>query len=337
MATNRTAKGNIVIQYLESNPTMPSLTMAKLIMSKHPLEFKDTEAIRTLIRVYRGASGDKMRLDMDTKDYYDQNKNKNFLLSIPEPESEDIKPYKLPLINNNIGVFGDFHIPHHRKKPIELAVNYFKEQNVNTLILNGDILDNTPFTRHDGKRPSAADVRKWFDQAEYFFEYLRNEFPDAMIIWLEGNHDYWYRRWMNQHAALLDADPYFSLQERLHIDEYKIKFIDQTQYLMAGKLSVCHGHQLGGKFGVGVMPARTVYLKTKRSMVINHVHVETSYTEPDLHGDIVTCWSIACMCTLTPEYQPFGGKACHGFGHVKVEKGGDFNMKNFRVHKNKIL
>lgn len=328
MPTVNPSASKIVIKYLEVFTEMPSNTLAKKIFSENPMDFKDSEAARSIIRNYRNANGSTV---VNDKRFYGTGK-----YTIPKEESEDFLPYKLPTSCNNIGIISDLHIPNHRAKPLEAAYDYFHNNNVNTVIINGDLLDNTPFTRHDGKRPSASDVRRWFDQSEYYLEGLRDAFPTQSIFWTEGNHDYWYRRWMNQHAWQLDDDPYFSLQERLHIDEYKVKFIPQTQYVLAGKLAICHGHQLAGRFGVGVAPARNIWNKTKKSVLISHVHKSDSYTETDLSGEIYTCYTTGCLCTLTPEYQPFAGKANHGFSHVQVEKSGEYNVTNLRVSKGKI-
>lgn len=335
-----TAKGKLVITYLDKYPEMPSLTLAKLIYAENPLEFATAEEVRGLIRSYRGANGQRTGSApfLAGGKYVRKIDDKNLApYKLPDADDEDIKPFVLPLAHNNIGIISDLHIPHHRNNIIDIACNYFISNSCNTIILNGDILDNTPFTRHDGKRPSASQVRTWFDKAELFFEWLRDMFPSAAIYWTEGNHDFWYRRWMMQHAWQLDEDPYFSLQQRLHIDDYSIKFIPQNQYILAGKLGVCHGHMLMGKFGSGVAPARTVYMKTKKSMLIGHVHTTNEYTETDLEGDITTCYSTGCGCTLTPEYQPMGGRANYGFAHAVIHADKHFSVKNYRIHNGKIL
>lgn len=330
-----TAKGKIVLQYLDRYPTMPSLTMAKLIFKNLPLEFTGTEEARTIIRYYRGSTGDYNRKKVLNKKHLTGNVYNPFSAIVSD--SEDFEPYVLSNKDNNIGIISDLHIPNHRLEPIEIAVKKLKEEKVNTIIINGDLLDNTPFTRHEGKRPSASEVRRWFDLSEMFLEFLRDQFQNCRILWAEGNHDYWYRRWMNQHAWQLDDDPYFSLQERLHLEEYKIEFVPQSQYIMAGKLSIAHGHHVIKGIIAPVNAARGVYTKAKKSMLIGHVHVESSHTETDLHGDIVTTFSTGCLCTLTPEYQPMASKACHGFAHVLTDDDGNFIVKNYRIHKGKLL
>jgi predicted phosphodiesterase len=337
-----TAKGKIVQQYLERYPQMPNLTLAKKIFKDKPLLFASIETIRTLIRAYKGVSGEKNRLDNygGGKHYKDKPDNGNINFSpykLPEPLSEDYKPFKLPKTCSSIGIFGDFHIPNHRIKPITLALDYFKANAVDTIILNGDVLDNTPFTRHDHKTPSPVEVRDWFDMVELFFTTLRKEFPKAKIYWCEGNHDAWYSRWMREHAWQLEEDPYFSLQERLHIKKHRIEFIPQTRFVLAGKLVVVHGHHLVKGIIAPVNAARGVFNRAKVSAIISHVHVTSEHTETNLLGHTITDWSLGCMCTLTPDYQPMGGKANFGFAHVQVEKSGNYKVTNKRIVNGEIV
>ena len=328
--------GEIVLKYLKEDNTLPSLTLAKIIYKENPLDFTSLDHVRGMIRLYRGQHGQRQR---------DMVKNKEFVKdagslspwTMPKPISEDYKPVILDSKYNNIGILSDFHIPNHRIEPIEVAVKYLQKKKINCLILNGDILDNTPFSRHGGERPTPENVNDWFNMTESFFEWLRDGFPGVEIIWTEGNHDYWYRRWMLEHAAQLSKDKYFSLQERLHIDDYQIKFIHQATFLKAGHLNIMHGHQLSGKFGIGVSPARTVYGKAKKSVIIGHVHVSDTYTDNNLDREIATCFTTGCLCTLTPDYNPIGGKACHGFAHLTIENDGQFNLDNLRIHNGKIL
>ena len=337
MSSKISAKGKIVLEYLDKwGASTPSLTLAKMLAKDFPMDFKNPESARDYVRKYRGQHGNQHRNDMKTNGHYKEAGKVTDRFRVPEPESTDSKPLKIPLKYNNIGVISDLHMPNHRTKPIELALQYFLDNECNCIIINGDLLDNTPFTRHGGKRPTAADVRRWFDQVELFLENLRENFPEAGIYWLEGNHDYWYRRWMNDHAWQLDDDPYFSLQERLHLDEYKVVWVPQTQYVMAGKLAIAHGHHIVKGIIAPVNAARGVFNRAKVSMMIAHVHVESSHTETDLHGNMITTWSTGCLCTLTPEYQPMGGKACHGFAQVRFEKDGKFKVTNIRIDKGEM-
>jgi predicted phosphodiesterase len=235
-------------------------------------------------------------------------------------------------------VLSDIHIPNHRNRPISIALEKFQELNTNTILLNGDILDNTPFhLKYVAKPPALDDVRRWFDKTEMFLENLRLNFPKARIIWLEGNHDHWFSLYLMKKAPLLFGDKHFSLNERLHLDDYKIEFLQQERYLMAGKLAICHGHHLIRGIFMPVNGARGVYLRAKASCLISHLHVPSEHTENNIHGDIITTWVTGCLCTLTPDYQSMGGKAHHGFATIKTESSGNFHVTNYKIFKGQLL
>jgi predicted phosphodiesterase len=234
-------------------------------------------------------------------------------------------------------VISDLHFPNHRSVPIELSLQTFDDLRINTLLINGDLLDNTPFTRFDRPPINPNDVPRIFDKVERFLESLRDRYPKARIIWLEGNHDAWYKVFLMKRAEVLFGDTYFHLEERLHLDEYKVEFLPQERYLMAGKLAIAHGHHIIKGIFAPVNSARGVYLKAKVNAMIGHVHTASYHEERTLHGDIIGCWSTGCLCTLTPPYQPMAGKAGHGSAHVRVKKDGSFHVENYRIHKGKIL
>ena len=255
--------------------------------------------------------------------------------TIPEPDGEDLKPYVLPKSFDDFIIAADFHVPNHRKEPIEAMIKYAKDNKITKLLINGDLLDNTPFTRWMHEPINPSDVPRWFDMAKDLLKYLKQHFDT--IYFLEGNHDFWYKRFLMEKAPMLFRDKYFQLEKRLDLEELGVKFIDQRYLVKAGHLNIHHGHILfrgGGGYANG---ARMLYVKAKANMICSHLHVESSHTEPDVNDKIITTFVTGCMCTLRPEYQPFGGKACHGFAHVTVKPNRDFSVRNLRVYKGEIL
>lgn len=331
MASNISPTGKLVREYCEKWVDLPSLTLAKKIYAEHPAVFKDTEHVRDFIRTCRGSHGKAIRGSVKDKSLYGTGR-----VSLPLEESEDYKPMVLNSGDNNIGIISDVHIPNHRNQPLDIALEYFMDQKINTLLINGDLLDNTPFTQFLTP-PDKKDAKKHLDKAEFFLETLRIMFPKARIIWLEGNHDAWFKQYLMRKAPELYNDEHFHLEQRLNLAEYKIEFLQQERYLMAGKLAICHGHHLVKGLFAPVNAARGVFLRAKASVIIGHVHVPSEHTEPNLHGDIITTWSTGCLCTLTPDYQPMGGKARHGFAHVTVRENGHFRVRNYRIEKGELL
>lgn len=310
---------------------MPTRKLAKIMHEETGGLFKNIEDARVFLRKIEGkiGAGDRTKITHPAP---------NRLINpykIPEPDSDDLEPYKLPLAFNDFIFASDFHVPNHRKEPIEAMLEYAKQNNIRQLIIGGDLLDNTPFTRWLHEPVNPHDVPRWFDMAKELLMLLKQHFDE--IYFIEGNHDFWFKRYLMEKAEMLFHDKYFRLEERLGLNDIGIKFIDQRYLVKAGKLNIHHGHLTFRGGGGYANAARMLYMKTKSSMLCGHVHVESSHTEPDIDDKIATAFTVGCMCTLRPEYQPFGGKACHGFAHVKVGKGGTFSVKNYRIYKGQIL
>lgn len=318
-------KSDLIKEYIAKWYDLPSTTLAKIIYKDHSGLYKNVEEIRSFIRYYRGSGGHKSKKH-----------SKNYYPILPTEDAEIIQPFILDAKNNRIGIISDIHIPNHRNKAINLSLEYFEQNKANTIIINGDLLDNTPYTKFLTP-PDKKDAKKYLQKAEFFLEGLRDSFPDARIIWAEGNHDFWYYQYLMRKAPELYGDEYYHLTERLNLKEYGIEFIDQRKYIMAGKLAICHGHYLVKGIFTPVSAARTVMLKAKVPVIIGHVHQSSEFTDTDLHGNIHTTWSTGCLCTLTPDYMPMGGKANHGFAFVEVSKDGNFSVTNKRILDDKIL
>lgn len=313
---------------------MPTLTLARIMYSENELKFKDLNNARDILRLIEGKFGLKSRIATTSKYYMKEERPRNPFL-LPEPDEKDLEPFVLPLGFNNFIFASDFHVPNHRLAPINAMIKYANDNNIRQLIIGGDLLDNTPFTRWLSEPVNPFDVPRWFDMAIQLLKVLKNHFDE--IYFMEGNHDFWYKRYLMQKAQLLFHDEYFQLENRLKLDEIGVKFIDQRFLVKAGRLNIHHGHLTFRGGGQYANAARMLYAKTKSNMLCGHVHVESSHTEPDIDDKIATTFTVGCMSTLRPEYQPFGGKSCHGFAHITVKPSKDFSVKNFRIFKGVIL
>jgi predicted phosphodiesterase len=314
---------------------MPIRTLARILYAENEVIYKDYEDARLTLRYIEGKKGSKDASKIKNTKYFMAETRNVTPYKIPQPDSEELKPFILPTTFNNFIFASDFHVPNHRIEPIEAMIKYANDNNIRQLILGGDLLDNTPFTRWLHEPINPKDVPRWFDMAKELLLYFTQHFDT--IYFIEGNHDFWYKRFLMEKAPMLFHDTYFTLEERLGLNNLKIRFIDQRYLIKAGKLNIHHGHLTFRGGGGYANAARMLYMKSKSSMLCGHVHVESSHTEPDIDDSISTTFTVGCMCTLRPEYQPFGGKACHGFAHIQVSNDKSFSVKNYRIYKGKIL
>ncbi len=112
--------------------------------------------------------------------------------------------------------------------------------------------------------------------------------------------------------------------------------VGEKRVIKANKLNIIHGHEYPSVFSP-VNIARGLYMKGKVSAMQGHNHQSSTHVETDMNGDIVTTWSLGCLCELNPAYMPLN-KWNHGFAIVDLsDNGKEFHVRNFRIHKGKIL
>lgn len=324
------SKGEIVKNYLRKFPNTPSLTIAKKVYAENNADFKDVEDVRTIIRYQRGLKGkanvDKLKSkEFVVPKYTFQNKYKF-------PKSDGIKPkvMHLPQRDNNILMLSDLHIPYHDIKALTVAFDYGKKENINTVFINGDLLDFYQISRFVNVERKRS-VKEELEIAKEFLKVLRDTFPEASLYFLLGNHDIRLQHYLaNKAPELLDVEE-FQLEFLLEADKFGMKVIEDTTLVKIGKLAVTHGHLLIRGIFAPVSAARGAFLRAKASVLIGHTHKISTHSETDINSKVVTCYSTGCLCELTPAYNPFGNNFSHGFAHVKVENNGHYKVRNLQI------
>ena len=311
---------------------MPTAKLARIMYSQNNLLFKDLESARLFLRYIEGKHGAVTRKFKTIIQMPERPKNP---YKLPESHQEKREPFVLPKVCNNILLISDLHIPYHDIEAITIALDYGKKENVNTIFINGDLIDNSQVSRFE-KDMKKRSVKQEFDATKEFLVQLRATFPDASIYWLKGNHCSRWEKFLEQKVREIWDDPYFHLEERLRLNEQKIKLLDDTVLVKAGKLSITHGHHIFKGIFVPVSPARGAFLRAKQSVIVGHLHRASYHTEMDLDGKVIGCWSTGSLCELRPNYSPLVSNAQHGFAHILVEKNGDFTVKNYQIINGKL-
>ncbi len=317
-------------------------TLARLLYKENITLYKNYDDARTFINVIRGKSGSFHRnSSLDKSLYETEYKSSNSGNSNPYkiPESYEIKrePFVLPKANKNILVISDLHIPYHNIEAITLAIDYGKKENVDTIIINGDLLDFYMLSRFH-KDPRKRKVHEELEAARQFLQVLRFHFKGANIYFLLGNHDVRYQMWLESKAVDLLGCEEFELGSLLRVGELGIQLIDDKTLIKAGKLIITHGHLVIRGVFAPVNAARGAYMRAKQSVLIGHTHKISEHTETNMDGEITTTWSTGCLSELSPDYNPFANGYAHGFAHVKItDNEGRFSVNNIRIYKGNIL
>lgn len=299
-------------------------SLARVMYNENKLVFKDVEDARTILRSIEGKAGHRVLVTHPTPE---RPKNP---YNLPESYQEKREPFILPKECNNILVISDLHIPYHDIDAITIALNHGKENNVNTIFINGDLIDNHNLSKFE-KDPTKRSVKQEFDATDDFLTILRKEFPKAKIFWLKGNHCIRWERFLIQKVPEIWGDNYYTLEARLSLDKKKITLIDDKVLVKAGKLSITHGHHLFKGIFVPVSPARGAFNRAKQSVLASHLHRASHHPEVDLDGKVISCWTTACLCELRPNYSPLVSNSQHGFARVVVGANGNYRVFNYQI------
>lgn len=233
------------------------------------------------------------------------------------------------------GVLSDIHVPYHSEVALKAAVEHLKERQIVGLLLNGDIADFYSISRYV-KNPAHRDFGDELAQVRQLLKWLRQEFPDAKIIYKQGNHEERYQHWLWQHAAELSLQPEMGLDVWLHCNLLDIRMVGDQLPVLLGKLPVLHGHEKGKGMTAPVNQARGAFLRLHHTVLEGHGHRTSGHCEPDMWGNEVFCWSTGCLADLRPEYARLN-KYNHGFATVDVHEDGSFDVQNMRITKDGVV
>lgn len=246
---------------------------------------------------------------------------------IPEADTDTIDPFVFDGDGHGL-ILSDVHVPYHDRQALSLAVAAGKRVGANHIILDGDILDfyqASSFAR-TGSAKSISDELKLGRQ---LLRWLRDEFPRARIVYKVGNHEQRFERYLQTNARELEDLDDLSLPNLLRLSDVGAEIVAENQFLHYGHLTIIHGHEFRRSIFNPVNPARGAYLRAHACCIVAHHHQSSMHGEPDIRGELTTCWSLGCMCSLRPKYMPVNK---WNLGFALIEKHANaFSVDNKRV------
>jgi len=333
MGSKATQVGEICKSALKRFPKTPILTLAKKIYSENPLEFTDVEHARDRLRYYSGNKGKKNRQGAKDKELFRElTYTYDPFDNIPESYEETREPYILATAIKKILLLSDIHFPYHNAKALKAAVKKGLEEQVDCIVLNGDILDFYALSDFS-KNPSKPRFRQEIELGKWFLNELRLAFPKAQIYYKIGNHEMRLERYLQVKAPeIFDTDE-FRLDILLEFAKHHVILIDKYTVIKAGNLNIIHGHEYKGSGGV--YPAKYIYTKSKVNTICGHYHRSSTYIDKNMDGRYNGGFSTGCLCELSPDYMPYN-EWVHGFAIVTMKENGNFSVQNLTIDNGEI-
>ena len=251
----------------------------------------------------------------------------------PESFEEKYEDFHIPKIFSNTGIMSDIHIPYHSHQALDEAIDYFINKNVDSILLNGDVLDCYKLSRYNPD-PRNRNFGQEIIAFQQFIKILKEALPKAKIFYKLGNHEERYERIMITRCAEFLSIPYFDFENVLGCKELGIEVIKDQRIVYIGNLPIFHGHEVGLK-SINVNPARSLFLKTHVSSMCSHLHRTSSHSEPSLDKEII-CWSTGHLGEKHPKFARIN-KWNHGIARIESDSDGNFEVINFNLTKNKLF
>lgn len=252
-----------------------------------------------------------------------------------EPIMGDLREDKMCIIEpGKIGIISDAHWPFHDmykdangkiKGAYYTAISNLKDWGIDTLILNGDMMDVFHLSKHE----KIEAKRNWaweLDAGRAMLKHIRQFFGDNVrIVYREGNHEERFAAYIARKAAELQGT--IHLNEMLGLSKLGIEWVNERAKMRAGNMFIDHGHEYFGSGG-GVNPARSYMLKAYDNLIVGHVHkTSSSMVRKPIDGSFLQVYTTGCLCDLNPHYASRPNWN-HGYGELTVEDDGSFVFYN---------
>jgi hypothetical protein len=333
----RTVIGDLTLEALrEFGERWPSKSIARYLLEKNPLVFKDINTARDSVRYYRGNKGDRLRTVKGSDTTFRRKNGAVTDASIPLPKGYRIgEPWNIvPVTFDKALLLQDIHLPFHDPISLSQAIARGRHIGVDCVIINGDLADFYGVSKFD-KNPESHKLVDEVEMCRLFLEHLRDQFPKAQIFLKEGNHEERLWRYCFIRCPELwelkdkDGKRMLGLANLLDAESYGVTVVADKRPIRAGKhLHILHGHEFRSPFQNPVNPARGLYLRAKCNAVCGDLHQSSNHTETGL-TNTVSCWSAGCLCDLHPQYMPLN-KWNLGFGIINLF-GDQWSFENFKI------
>ena len=251
--------------------------------------------------------------------------------SIPDSFEESYEHYYVPTIHKNWLLLSDLHFPYHNIASITESLNYGIAKNIDAILINGDGMDCYLLSKFNPD-PRKRSLKEELDSFGEFLDILRKIAP---VYYKLGNHEERLEKFLIVNAPVLLDVPEYELTNLLHCYARGVEVISDQKIVYIGHLPVVHGHEVR-LAGVSVNPARSLFLKTKKTALCGHLHRTSQHNEMTLDGKLISTWSTGHLGEEHPKYARINNWN-HGAARVEVDTDGNFEVINLRVQKNKFF
>ncbi len=121
-------------------------------------------------------------------------------------------------------VANDIHVPYHDKKALKLLLRFLKDQKPDTLVINGDFLDMWEVSQFDRVPKFGKSLIEEIQEGKKILRRFRTILPHARIIYVEGNHEFRFKKLLIKAVPELYGLPGLSVPDLLELKKLNISY-----------------------------------------------------------------------------------------------------------------
>lgn len=171
-------------------------------------------------------------------------------------------------VRDRMIVLSDIHVPYHNHRATKTAFEFIKQEKPQIVAINGDAIDFYAISRYSKDPKRRLELPSEISEFNDFLSDLQEAAGKAQIIYVSGNHEARWNKYLRDHAVELEGLRVLSLPEVFQLKKRNIIWAkDGFTY---GSCFVVHGDGLfGGKSGFTVTKWMDRYMA---SCVVGHIH-----------------------------------------------------------------
>jgi UDP-2,3-diacylglucosamine pyrophosphatase LpxH len=205
---------------------------------------------------------------------------------------------------NLVGIINDIHFPFQDRPALDRALAILKENRPDMIVVDGDLLDCYEASKYERIPNFGRMLKDEIPMGRDFLEDLRQDHPDAIIKYVEGNHEFRVKNYVLRNApAVFDADFLFN---QLHLRPLGIEWVStkdgaakwtDTFFDLEG-IKIGHFDRVNAGAG---MTVKSLMTNKGGSFVQAHVHRAAIRYFTNINGDTTFGMESPCLC-LPPHY-----------------------------------
>lgn len=199
-------------------------------------------------------------------------------------------------------IINDLHIPFQDNRAVELAIDFIKVFKPDELYLNGDIVDMWEISRFlKDPRNGKALVDEFEEARDVISDIVRAAPKKADKVWIFGNHEYRFDKFIIKNAEALIGLRGMSVEEQLEADRLGLRVVKnngQENYVDFGNILIGHFNAVYRYSGY---TAKNVLDKYGKSLIQGHTHRGGSHFRSRMDETLVA-YENFCLCGLKPDY-----------------------------------